>query len=36
LGPTSSIFSDYPDLPRIINEFSEKMDEVGPNPYKGF
>jgi quinone-modifying oxidoreductase subunit QmoB len=28
--------SDYPDLPRIINEFSEKMDEVGPNPYKGF
>jgi quinone-modifying oxidoreductase subunit QmoB len=28
--------TDYPDLPRIINEFSEKMDEVGPNPYKGF
>ncbi|UCE83023.1 MAG: hydrogenase iron-sulfur subunit, partial [Deltaproteobacteria bacterium] len=28
--------TDYPDLPRIINEFSEKLDEVGPNPYKGF
>jgi quinone-modifying oxidoreductase subunit QmoB len=28
--------SEYPDLPRIINEFSEKLEEVGPNPYKGF
>ena len=28
--------SDYPDLPRVINEFSAKLDEVGPNPYKGF
>ncbi|MBW2392483.1 MAG: hydrogenase iron-sulfur subunit [Deltaproteobacteria bacterium] len=28
--------SEYSDLPRIINEFSEKLDEVGPNPYKGF
>jgi quinone-modifying oxidoreductase subunit QmoB len=28
--------SEYPDLPRMINEFSEKLDEVGPNPYKGF
>jgi quinone-modifying oxidoreductase subunit QmoB len=28
--------SEYPELPRIINEFSEKLDEVGPNPYKGF
>jgi len=28
--------SEYSDLPRMINEFSEKLDEVGPNPYKGF
>jgi len=28
--------SEYPELPRIINEFSERLDEVGPNPYKGF
>jgi quinone-modifying oxidoreductase subunit QmoB len=28
--------SEYTELPRIINEFAEKMDEVGPNPYKGF
>jgi quinone-modifying oxidoreductase subunit QmoB len=28
--------SEYPDLPRAINEFSERLDEVGPNPYKGF
>jgi quinone-modifying oxidoreductase subunit QmoB len=28
--------SEYPDLPRIINEFAEKLNEVGPNPYKGF
>jgi quinone-modifying oxidoreductase subunit QmoB len=28
--------SEYPDLPRVINEFSERLDEVGPNPYKGF
>ena len=28
--------SEYSELPRMINEFSEKLDEVGPNPYKGF
>jgi quinone-modifying oxidoreductase subunit QmoB len=28
--------SEYSELPRIINEFSEKLDEVGANPYKGF
>ena len=27
---------DYYRLPQIINEFAEKIEEVGPNPYKGF
>lgn len=28
--------SDYPELPNILNEFAERLEEVGPNPYKGF
>jgi quinone-modifying oxidoreductase subunit QmoB len=28
--------SDYPELPHILNEFAEKVVELGPNPYKGF
>jgi quinone-modifying oxidoreductase subunit QmoB len=28
--------SDYGELPKIINEFADKVVELGPNPYKGF
>lgn len=28
--------SDYDQLPKILNEFVEKVEEVGPNPFKGF
>ena len=28
--------SDYEKLPGIIDEFLETIEEVGPNPYKGF
>ncbi len=28
--------NDYDKLPNIIDEFMAKIDEVGPNPYKGF
>lgn len=28
--------TDYNRLPEIINEFVEKINELGPNPYKGF
>lgn len=28
--------SDYGRLPGIIDEFLETIEEVGPNPYKGF
>ena len=28
--------SDYDKIPGIINEFMEKIEEVGPNPYKGW
>ncbi|HHW43157.1 hydrogenase iron-sulfur subunit [Desulfofundulus thermobenzoicus] len=27
---------DYDRIPQIIAEFAEKLEEVGPNPYKGF
>lgn len=27
---------DYPHLPEIINEFAKQIEEIGPNPYKGF
>lgn len=28
--------NEYDQLPTILNEFMEKLEEVGPNPYKGF
>lgn len=28
--------SEYYKIPQIINEFMEKLEEFGPNPYKGF
>ncbi|RLB03319.1 MAG: heterodisulfide reductase subunit A, partial [Deltaproteobacteria bacterium] len=28
--------TDYDKIPGIINEFLEKIEELGPNPYKGF
>ena len=28
--------SEYEKLPQIFDDFLEKMEEVGPNPYKGF
>jgi quinone-modifying oxidoreductase subunit QmoB len=28
--------SEFDKLPQIIDEFSEQIDEVGPNPFKGF
>lgn len=27
---------DYLQLPKILDEFAEKLDELGPNPMKGF
>ncbi len=28
--------TDYYRLPEILNDFAEKLEELGPNPYKGF
>ncbi|KJR43790.1 Methyl-viologen-reducing hydrogenase, delta subunit [Candidatus Magnetoovum chiemensis] len=28
--------TDWDKLPQILNDFSEKVKEFGPNPYKGF
>ncbi len=28
--------SDYDKIPEIIQEFVEEVEEIGPNPYKGF
>ncbi|MBE0448536.1 MAG: hydrogenase iron-sulfur subunit [Actinobacteria bacterium] len=28
--------NDYDKIPSIIGEFMEKLEEIGPNPYKGF
>ncbi len=28
--------TDYYKLPEILNDFAEKLEELGPNPYKGF
>ena len=27
---------DYDKLPKMINEFVETVEELGPNPFKGF
>jgi quinone-modifying oxidoreductase, subunit QmoB len=27
---------DYPRIPAILEEFSARLEELGPNPYKGF
>jgi len=27
---------DYSKLPRLLDEFAERLVEIGPNPYKGF
>ncbi|RUM33593.1 MAG: heterodisulfide reductase subunit A, partial [Archaeoglobus sp.] len=28
--------SDYDKIPEIINDFIKQVEQVGPNPYKGF
>lgn len=28
--------NDYDKIPSIVDEFMERLDEIGPNPYKGF
>jgi len=28
--------TDYHNLPEILDSFAAKLEEVGPNPYKGF
>ncbi|KPJ63982.1 MAG: heterodisulfide reductase subunit A, partial [Syntrophobacter sp. DG_60] len=30
------MITDYHKLPKMINEFIEKIKEIGPNPFKGF
>ncbi len=27
---------EYDKIPQIINEFVESVEELGPNPFKGF
>jgi quinone-modifying oxidoreductase subunit QmoB len=27
---------DYEKLPALLNEFAEKLQEIGPNPFKGW
>jgi quinone-modifying oxidoreductase subunit QmoB len=29
-------FNEYDSLPDVINQFAERIREIGPNPYKGF
>jgi len=33
---TQLAINEYDKLPALINDFVEKMREIGPNPYKGF
>ena len=28
--------NEYGQIPDLLNEFMEKIEEVGPNPYKGW
>ena len=28
--------NEYEKIPEVFDDFMEKLDEVGPNPYKGF
>jgi quinone-modifying oxidoreductase subunit QmoB len=28
--------TDYEKVPEILNEFSARLEELGPNPYKGY
>jgi quinone-modifying oxidoreductase subunit QmoB len=28
--------SEYDQLPKMIDDFMKRIDEVGPNPFKGF
>jgi len=28
--------NEYDQIPGLLNEFMEKIEEVGPNPYKGW
>ena len=28
--------TDYDKLPAMLDDFAEKLNELGPNPYKGF
>jgi quinone-modifying oxidoreductase subunit QmoB len=28
--------SDYDKIPEIIDDFIKQVEQVGPNPYKGF
>jgi quinone-modifying oxidoreductase subunit QmoB len=28
--------TDYGRLPQIVESFMERIEEIGPNPYKGF
>jgi quinone-modifying oxidoreductase subunit QmoB len=28
--------TDYDKIPAILDSFAERLEELGPNPYKGF
>jgi quinone-modifying oxidoreductase subunit QmoB len=28
--------TDYDKLPALLDEYAEKLNEIGPNPYKGY
>ena len=28
--------TDYDKIPAMLDDFAEKLNELGPNPYKGF
>jgi quinone-modifying oxidoreductase subunit QmoB len=33
---TQLAINEYAKLPEIMNEFAQRIREMGPNPYKGF